>query len=94
MGDLRQDDEGGRSSARLLILDVRRFTPALVRPFLTAVVDELVSLGAYDDLMVVSDYEPTGLQYQLDMRRETRGMFRYECTQRSDGAWVEVIRRV
>lgn len=78
----------------LLVIDVRRFTPGLVRPFLTAVLDELVSLDARDDVVIICDYEPSGLAYQLDMRAETRGLFHYECVQRADGAWVETIRRL
>ena len=89
----RADQEPGRHAPGLVVLDVRSFTPALVRPFLTSVVDDLVALGAQDELVIVSGYECTGLAYQLDMRRETRGLFHYDCTQRSDGAWVETIRR-
>ncbi len=85
---------GGKRQTGLIRIDVRDFTPELVRPFLTAVVDEMVRLGATDELMIVSDYECSGLAYQLDMRRETRGLFRYECNERSDGAWIETIRRV
>jgi uncharacterized protein (DUF2249 family) len=75
-------------------VDVRRFTPEFVRPLVTAIVDEMVALGATDQLIVVSDYQSTGLAYQLDMRRETRGLFHFERTERPDGAWVESIRRV
>ncbi len=87
-------DAQSSSSSGLLVLDVRRFTPDLVRPLITAIVDEMVALGARDGLMVLSDYESTGLAYQLDMRRETRGLFHYECERRSDGAWVETITRI
>ena len=78
----------------LLLIDVRRFTPALVRPFLTDLIDGLVAMDARDDIVIVCDYEPSGLAYQLDMRPETRGLFHYECELRSDGAWIETIRRV
>lgn len=78
----------------LLLIDVRRFTPALVRPFLTAVIDQVVSMDARDDIVILCDYEPSGLAYQLDMRPETRGLFHYECEQRADGAWVETIHRL
>lgn len=83
-----------RGEGDLLLVDVRRFTPDLIRPLVTAIVDELVTLGATDGLMIVSGYECTGIAYQLDMRRETRGLYHYECVQRSDGAWVETIRRI
>ena len=87
-------DDRERSADQILLVDVRRFTSELIRPLLISLLDELVALDARDDLFVIAAYEPTGLQYELDMRRETRGRFRYECSQRSDGAWVETISRV
>ena len=49
-------------------------------------------LGAKDQLLVVTDYEPSGIGYQIDLRRETRGKFEFSYDQRSDGAWVAFIR--
>lgn len=86
--------QAARIRGELLLIDVRRFTPALLRPFLTAVIDEVVSIGARDDIVILCDYEPSGLAYQLDMRPETRGLFHYECEQRADGAWVETLHRL
>jgi hypothetical protein len=83
-----------RSDGALVLVDVRRFTPALVRRFLTAMLDELVSMDARDDVIIICDYEPSGLAFQLDLRRQTRGLFHYECSRRKDGAWIETIRRL
>jgi len=57
------------------------------------VIDKMVELDADDSLVIVCDHEPAGLGYQLDLRKETRGMFEYCYDQRLDGAWVALIRR-
>lgn len=62
------------------------------RPLIFAVVDKLVELGAEDQLLIVTDHEPSGLGYQIDLRRETRGKFEFSYDTRSDGAWVALIR--
>ena len=76
-----------------ITLDVRVLTPSLVRPLLLEVVDWMVAHDARDDLVVIVDHEPTGIERELDLRRQTRGLFSYESHRRSDGAWVELIRR-
>lgn len=75
-----------------LVVDIRGMDSALRRPILFALVDKLVELGAQDQLMVVTDYEPSGIGYQIDLRRETRGKFEFSYDQRSDGAWVAFVR--
>jgi uncharacterized protein (DUF2249 family) len=75
-----------------LLVDVRGLDPALRRPIIFALVDTLVGLSARDQLLVVTDYEPSGIGYQIDLRRETRGKFEFSYDQRSDGAWVAFIR--
>ena len=55
------------------------------------VVDKLVELASKDELLLVTDHEPSGIGYQIDLRRETRGRFEYTYSQRSDGAWVALI---
>jgi uncharacterized protein (DUF2249 family) len=76
-----------------LVVDVRGFDPEFRRPILFAIVDKLVEFDTADELVVVSDHDPSGLGYQIDLRRETRGKFSFTCDQRSDGAWVALIRR-
>ena len=58
-----------------------------------SVVDKLVALGGDDDLVLVADHDPSGIGYQLDLRRETRGVFEFTYSQRHDGAWTALIRR-
>jgi uncharacterized protein (DUF2249 family) len=55
-------------------------------------VDKLVELGTQEQLMVITDHEPSGIGYQIDLRKETRGKFEFSYDQRSDGAWVAFIR--
>jgi uncharacterized protein (DUF2249 family) len=55
------------------------------------VVDKLCELGCPDELLIVTDHEPSGIGYQIDLRRETRGRFEFSYNQRSDGAWVAMI---
>ncbi len=55
------------------------------------VVDKLVEMGCEQTLLLVSDHEPAGLGYQIDLRRETRGLFEFSYNQRSDGAWVALL---
>ncbi len=76
-----------------LVIDVRGFTPGLRRPIVFAIVDKMLSLESDDSLVVICDHEPAGLGYQLDLRKETRGMYEYFYDQRLDGAWVALIRR-
>ena len=76
-----------------LVIDLRAFDPAQRRSMVFAVVDKLVDMDVQDQLMVVSDHDPSGLGYQIDLRRESRGKFEFSCQTRSDGAWVAFIRR-
>lgn len=75
-----------------LVVDIRGFDPALRRALVFTIVDKLVELGSDDQLILVCDHEPAGLGYQIDLRRETRGRFEFSYDQRSDGAWVALIR--
>jgi uncharacterized protein (DUF2249 family) len=75
-----------------LVVDVRAFDAALRRPLLFALVDKLLELGSDDQLVFICDHEPAGLGYQIDLRRETRGKFEFSYDQRTDGAWVALIR--
>lgn len=81
----------GNGRAGSLVLDIRGFDPALRRSLVFCVVDKLVEMGSADELMLVCDHEPAGLGYQIDLRRETRGRFRFSYDRRSDGAWVAFI---
>ncbi len=72
---------------------MRAFDPALRRPFLFCIVDKMVELDSDDQLLIVTDHEPSGLGYQIDLRRETRGKFEFSYDRRSDGAWVAFLRR-
>ena len=76
-----------------LVVDVRAFDPEFRRAVLFAVVDKLVELGSRDQIIVVSDHDPSGLGYQIDLRRESRGIFEFTCDVRSDGAWVALLKR-
>jgi uncharacterized protein (DUF2249 family) len=75
-----------------LVVDVRSLDSALRRPILFTLVDKLVQLNAQDQMLVITDYEPSGIGYQIDLRKETRGKFEFSYDQRSDGAWVAFIR--
>jgi uncharacterized protein (DUF2249 family) len=74
-------------------MDLRGVTPAMRRPLVFAVVDKMLEIDCHDSLVLIVDHDPSGLGYQLDLRRETRGCFEFECDQRLDGAWVALIRR-
>jgi len=80
------------ASAGRLVVDVRAFDPAQRRAMTFAIVDKFVEFSCTDSLMLVTDHEPSGIGYQIDLRRETRGRFAFEYDQRSDGAWVAVIK--
>ena len=56
-----------------------------------AVVDKVCELDCSDDVLIVTDHEPSGIGYQIDLRRETRGQFEFAYNQRSDGAWVAML---
>ncbi|HEY5548929.1 MAG TPA: DUF2249 domain-containing protein [Coriobacteriia bacterium] len=73
------------------MMDIRALTPALRRPLILATVDQLLSLGAAETVVVICDSEPAGLGYQMELRRETRGRVSYSYDQRLDGAWVALI---
>ena len=90
-------DAGGQAGPPtdrgLVVLDIRGTTSSVQERVCLAVIDAMVSLGVRDDLVIVADYELTGLSYELDLRRETRGLFEYSCERRSDGAWACRVRR-
>lgn len=75
-----------------LMVDLRGFEPSLRRPLVFTLVDKLVDLECSDQLVLITDHEPAGLGYQIDLRRETRGRFEFSYDRRSDGAWVALIR--
>jgi len=60
---------------------------------LFAIIDKMVEMDCSDGLVVVCDAEPAGLGYQLELRRETKGLFEFDYDKRLDGAWVGLIRR-
>lgn len=76
-----------------IVLDIRGTTQSIQQRVCLAAIDAIVGLDVRDDLVIVADYELTGLSYQLDLRHQTRGMFEYSCEQRSDGAWACLVRR-
>lgn len=80
-------------SAQGLVIDVRGVTPAMRRPIVFAVVDRMLEMDSTDSIVVICEHDPSGLGYQLDLRRETRGHFEFDCDQRIDGSWVALIRR-
>jgi len=75
-----------------LVLDIRAFDPSLRRAMIFAVVDKCVDLACCDDLILVSDHDPSGIGYQIDLRKETRGRFEFTYGQRHDGAWTALLR--
>lgn len=81
-----------RSHIGGVVVDIRGFEPAMRRALVFCVVDKLVELGSDDQLVLVTDHEPAGLGYQIDLRKETRGRFEFSYDKRSDGAWVALIR--
>jgi uncharacterized protein (DUF2249 family) len=81
------------SSRGRLVVDVRAFDTDHRRAVIFAVIDKLVEIGSNDEIVVVSDHDPSGLGYQIDLRRESRGIFEFTCDMRSDGAWVALLQR-
>lgn len=75
-----------------LLMDIRGLDPSLRRGLVLSVVDKLVEQGCTEQILIVCEHEPVGLGYQIDLRRETRGRFEIFCDQRSDGAWVAVLK--
>jgi uncharacterized protein (DUF2249 family) len=76
-----------------LVVDVRGLDPDFRRPVLFGVVDKFVELGCRDEIVIISDHDPSGLGYQIDLRKESRGIFEFSCDLRSDGAWVALMQR-
>jgi uncharacterized protein (DUF2249 family) len=75
-----------------LVVDIRGLTPAMRRPVIFTVIDKMIEIDAVDSLVVISDHEPAGLGYQLELRKETKGRLEFFYDQRLDGAWVALIR--
>lgn len=80
-------------AANGIVVDIRGVTPAMRRPLLFALVDRMIQIDCRDSMVVICDHDPSGLGYQLDLRRESRGLFEFDIDQRLDGAWVALIRR-
>ncbi len=74
-----------------LVVDIRAVTPALRRPLVLSIVDHLLGSDATETMVVITDHEPAGLGYQMELRRETRGRVGFSYDQRLDGAWVALI---
>ena len=87
------DPSDPRGGPGRVVLDIRGTTPSMQERVCLGVIDAMVALGVRDDLVLVADYELTGLSYELDLRHQTRGMFEYSCEQRTDGAWACLVRR-
>jgi hypothetical protein len=79
------------ASSGRLVVDMRAFDTSQRRALTFALVDKFLELGISDSLMVITEHESSGIGYQIDLRKETRGRFEFSCAQRSDGAWVAVI---
>lgn len=75
-----------------LLVDIRGFDPALRRSLVFSIVDKFIQMGCDDQIILVCDHEPAGLGYQIDLRKETRGRFDFSYDQRSDGAWVALMK--
>ncbi|MDO8963080.1 MAG: DUF2249 domain-containing protein [Coriobacteriia bacterium] len=75
-----------------LVIDIRGLTPALRRPLVFTVLDQLLQAEARESVVVICDHEPAGLGYQIELRKETKGRYEFHYDQRLDGAWVALIR--
>jgi len=82
-----------RGSANGLVVDLRGLAPAMRRPVVFSIVDKLIEIDCQDSVVLICDHDPSGLGYQLDLRRESRGCYEFDCDQRLDGAWVALVRR-
>jgi len=76
-----------------LVVDLRGLVPAARKPVVFAILDKLLELDCHDGVVIICGHDPSGIGYQLDLRRQTRGCFEFDCDQRLDGAWVALIRR-
>lgn len=81
------------ASSNGLVVDLRGLAPAMRRPVVFAIVDKMIEVDCQDSLVLICDHDPSGLGYQLDLRRESRGCYEFDCDQRMDGAWVALVRR-
>lgn len=75
------------------MVDLRGLAAAMRRPVVFAVVDKMIEIDCEDNIVLICDHDPSGLGYQLDLRRESRGLYEFDCDQRMDGTWVALIRR-
>ncbi len=82
-----------RGATTGLVIDVRGLTPSQRRPLLFTIIDKMLAMDSEDSIVIICDHEPAGLGYQLDLRRETKGLFDFHYDQRLDGAWVGLVRR-
>lgn len=90
------DLAGGRLNADAvngLVVDLRGLMAAAQRPVVFAVIDTLLALDCHDSIVLVCDHDPSAIGYQLDLRRQSRGCYEFDCDRRADGAWVALIRR-
>lgn len=76
-----------------LVVDIRDFDPSNRRTLVFCVVDMIAASDCDDQLVFVCDHEPAGLGFQIDLRKETRGVFEFSYDQRSDGAWIAHLKK-
>lgn len=77
-----------------IVLDIRCASTEAQKQLVTAVLDALLGLDAADSLLIITNHDPSGIAYSVDLRRETRGKFHFSSEERADGSFVTTFRRV
>ena len=70
-----------------LTIDVRALMPSHRHPVILAILDKLAKIRAPRNLKIITDHEPIGLKYELQMNKETQGHYRINSTLQKDGTW-------
>lgn len=76
-----------------VVLDVRALIPSHRHALIFSVLEQITQLSPQTPLAIVNDHNPQGLEFELEMRPETRGLYSFESEPQPDGSWIAKIRK-
>lgn len=76
-----------------VVLDVRALIPSHRHTIIFSMLDQMSQMSPQTPLWIVNDHNPQGLEFELEMRQETKGLYSFESQPQEDGAWLAKIKR-
>ena len=77
-----------------VVFDVRALIPSYRHPLIFSVLEQISQMSPQTPLWIVNDHSPQGLEFELEMRPETKGRYDFESQLQPDGTWIAKIKRI